>query len=68
LGVVNLQHPIADDAYAPTLPENVSKLFTQRNDFTAWGDFYVCPVVAERAGWMRFVIVKQARRLAVEPD
>ena len=68
LGVVNLEHPIADDAYAPTLPDHVSKLFTRRNDFTVWGDFYVCPVAPERAGWMRFVIVKQARRLVLEPE
>jgi hypothetical protein len=68
LGVVNLEHPIADDAYTPTLPDHVSNLLTQHNDFTAWGDFYVCPVAPERAGWMRFVIVKQARMLVVEPD
>ena len=68
LGVVNKDHPIADDAYAPTLPDNVLNLLTDQNFFTAWGDFYVCPVAPERAGWMRFVIVKKARRVSVEPD
>jgi hypothetical protein len=66
LGVVNLEHPIADDAYAPTIPKNALDLLTPENDFTVWGDFEVCPVAAERAGWMRFVIVKHARNLSVQ--
>ncbi len=68
LGVVNKDHPIADDAYDPTMPDNISNLLTDRHFFTAWGDFYICPVAPERAGFMRFVIVKKARRLFVEPD
>lgn len=63
LGVVNLRHPIADDAYPPTIPDNALDLLTPENGFTVWGDFYVCPVAPERAGWMRFVIVKRARNL-----
>lgn len=63
LGVVNFEHPIADDAYVPEIPDNALKLLTPGNDFTVWGDFYVCPVAPERAGWMRFVVVRKARNL-----
>ena len=60
LGVVNPGHPDVD---AGEMPDKVLKLLTLENDFTVWGDFYVCPVAPERAGWMRFVVVKNARRL-----
>ena len=65
LGVVNLEHPIADDAFDPTLPDSVADLLADGNRFTVWGDFYVCPVAPERPGWMRFVIVRRARNLVV---
>jgi hypothetical protein len=68
LGVVNVRQPIADDAYAPTIPENVLDLLTPQNDFTVWGEFYVCPVAPNRAGWMRFVTVKQGRNLVAHHD
>ena len=48
LGVVNLEHPVADDAFDPTVPNNIANLLIQRNHFTVWGDFYVCPVTPER--------------------
>jgi hypothetical protein len=66
LGVVNSRHPVADDAYKPEIPSNVEKLLTAENDFTVWGRFYVCPVAPERAGWMRFVVVKKARSLVAK--
>lgn len=67
LGVVNEHHPIADDAYAPTLPDSLARLLTKRSSYTAWGDFYVCPVAPARAGWMRFVVVRKARRVFAMP-
>ena len=60
MGVVSPGHP---DIETGEMPEKVLKLLTPQNDFTVWGDFYVCPVVPERAGWMRLVVVKGARRL-----
>jgi hypothetical protein len=60
LGVVNPGHPDVD---AGEMPEKVLNLLTRQNDFTVWGNFYVCPVAPVRAGWMRFVVVKGARRL-----
>ena len=63
LGVVNAQHPIADDAYKPDVPDDADALLTPENDYTVWGDFYVCPVAPERAGWMRFVVVPKAKKL-----
>jgi hypothetical protein len=68
LGIVNVDHPIADDAYAPTVPDNILELLSEHNHFTAWGDFYVCPVAPERAGRMRFVIVKRARNVFAKPN
>ena len=65
LGVVNARHPIADDAFAPTLPDNALRMLTPENAFTVWGKFYVCPVAPERTGQMRFVVVKEARGLVV---
>ena len=63
LGVVNFEHPIADDAYEPEIPKNALNLLTAENDFKVWGEFYVCPVAPERAGWMRFIVVRRARDL-----
>jgi len=60
LGVVNPGHPDVD---AGKMPDKVLNLLTPEHAFTVWGDFYVCPVTPERAGWMRFVVVKDARRL-----
>jgi hypothetical protein len=64
LGLVSFEHPQPDDAYEADEPENVAKLITAENH-TVWGDFYVCPVAAEKAGWMRFVVLKKARKLFV---
>ena len=64
LGVVNPGHPDVD---AGEMPERVLNLRTPEHDFTVWGDFYVCPVAPERAGWMRLVVVKGARRLVPGP-
>jgi hypothetical protein len=60
LGVVSPRRP---DAEAGEMPKNVLRLLTPAHDFTVWGDFYVCPIAPERAGWMRFVVVKEAKRL-----
>jgi hypothetical protein len=60
LGVV---HPRHTDDGAGEMPKKVLNLLTPEHDFTVWGDFYVCPVAPERAGWMRFVTVKDAKRL-----
>jgi len=49
------------------LPDNVTRLMTPENDYTVWGDFHFCPAAPERAGWMRFGTVDQARRLFVPP-
>jgi hypothetical protein len=61
LGVVNPGDPDIDSG---DMPDKVLNLLTREHDFTVWGDFYVCPVTPDRAGWMRFVVVKDARRLA----
>jgi hypothetical protein len=60
LGVVNPGHPDTD---VGEMPKNALRLLTPEHHFTAWGDFYICPVTPERAGWMRFVVVNEARRL-----
>jgi hypothetical protein len=60
LGIVNPGHPDVDPG---EMPDRVLRLLTPEHDFTIWGDFYICPVAPERAGWMRFVVVKRARRL-----
>src|SRR6185312_4126317 len=67
LGVVHAERPVADDAYAATVPVYALRLLTPEHHFTVWGEFYVCPVAPDRPGWMRFVTVKKARRLFVEP-
>jgi len=61
LGVVNPGRP---DVEVGEMPNSVIRLLTPENDLTVWGDFYVCPVAPERAGWMRFVVVKEAKGLA----
>ncbi len=55
-----------DDAFSPDIPRNAAKLLTPKND-RLWGDFYVCPVTGERAGWMRLVVVRKASHLFVTP-
>ena len=60
LGVVNPNQP--DDEWGK-MPNRVRSFLTPEDDFSVWGDFYVCPVAPERAGWMRFVVVRDARRL-----
>ena len=37
----------------------VAALLTAENDFTVWGVYHVSPA---RAGWMRFVVIDQAKR------
>jgi hypothetical protein len=59
LGVVDPRHP---DDEVGEMPKSVLRLLTPENP-TVLGDFYVCPVSPERAGWMRFVVVKKVRRL-----
>lgn len=68
LGVVNPGSPEEDVGMPDTLPMSLRRLSANEKLPTVWGDFYVCPVAPERAGWMRFVIVKRARRLRAEPD
>jgi hypothetical protein len=60
LGVVSPGRP---DVEVGEMPNSVLRLLTAENDFTVWGDFHVCPVSPERAGWMRFVVVKEAKGL-----
>ena len=60
LGVV---YPGHSDVDVGQMPARVLNLLTPEHDFTVWGDFYVCPQAPERAGWMRFVVVKDAQRL-----
>lgn len=62
LGVVSRQHPVPDDRFSPDLPSNAARMLTPTND-TIWGDFFVCPITAEQAGWMRMVTVESAKRL-----
>jgi hypothetical protein len=64
LGLVSLKHPDPEDGDQPAIPDNVENLITSENH-TVWGDFYVCPVAPDRPGWMRFVVLKQARKLFV---
>lgn len=65
LGLVSARHPDPEYGDEPTVPKNALVLLTPENGFTVWGDFYVCPVAPERAGWMRFVVLKKARKLFV---
>jgi len=64
LGLVSLRHTDPEDSNEPSLPNNVANLITSENH-AVWGDFYVCPVAPDRAGWMRFVVLKRARELFV---
>lgn len=64
LGLVSLKHPDPEDGDQPAIPDNVENLITSENH-TVWGDFYVCPVAPNRPGWMRFAVLKQARKLFV---
>ncbi|HEX6740546.1 MAG TPA: hypothetical protein VF079_01975 [Sphingomicrobium sp.] len=65
LGVVSLRRSTPDDPDPADIPNYVRNRLRYENNFTVWGDFYVCPVAPERAGWMRFVLVKKARKLFV---
>jgi hypothetical protein len=47
---------------ADVLPARVSRL-APSFDRDIWGSFRVCPQTADRAGWMRMVVVVDARRL-----
>ena len=64
LGLVSLRHRDLEDGDEPNLPDSVANLITAENH-AVWGDFYVCPVAPDRAGWMRFVVLKKARKLFV---
>ena len=68
LGVANSRRPEEDVGVPDTLPESLRRLSVNDRLPSVWGDFYVCPVAPERAGWMRFVIVKAARKLIVESE
>lgn len=70
LGVVNPGEPGEDVGQLDALPQSLQRRWIAKQGFPppAWGDFYVCPVSPERAGWMRFVILKRARRIFVEAD
>jgi hypothetical protein len=64
LGVIDPKSENPGEA-EEALPINVQRLLTKENDWTVWGDFYVCPVEPEHSGWMRTVVVKKARRVFV---
>lgn len=68
LGVVNLSTPHSDVGELDTLPANVLRLIGDNDFATVWGKFYVCPVAPERAGCMRFVVVKRATSLRLAAD
>jgi hypothetical protein len=66
LGVIDPGGPQPGEAEG-ALPRSVARLLTAENGFTIWGDFDVCPIEPRRAGWMRSVVVKGARRLFARP-
>ena len=47
---------------ADLLPPKVSRMGPSF-DHDLWGSFRVCPKIPERAGWMRMVVVTDARHL-----
>ena len=57
LGVVSRS---GDAEAADILPPKVRRM-NPSFDRSVWGDFRVCPLTAERAGWMRMVILVNAR-------
>jgi hypothetical protein len=51
----------------PEFPANVEKIWDPRVYSPLYGDFEVCPLAPERAGFMRPACVESAKNLFVEP-
>jgi hypothetical protein len=59
LGVTSRSGPLEN---ADVLPHSLRQA-RPTFDRDVWGDFRVCPLAPDRAGWMRMVILVDARRL-----
>lgn len=64
LGVTSRLHgPEGDDV----LPGNVRRYLDSNRVDRVWGRFRICPLAADRPGWMRPVIVVRAQGLVPAP-
>ncbi len=45
------------------IPPNVAKVSGKYVDVPTYGDFEVCPLTKERAGWMQMVCINSALKL-----
>jgi len=51
----------------PEFPANVQRVWQTRIGHTLWGDFEVCPLEADRPGFMQAACVESGKNLFVEP-
>jgi len=58
--------PLSLDNEDPDFPGNVEKIWSPRVYRPLYGDFEVCPLAPERAGFMRPVCIESAKNLFVE--
>lgn len=58
--------PLSLDNEDPDFPANVEKIWTPRLGVPLYGDFEVCPLAPERAGFMRPVCVESAKNLFID--
>jgi hypothetical protein len=56
-----------EDEENPIVPDNLAR-YVVANGPDVFGDFVVCPLRAERSGWMRMVCVQSVERLVVGPQ
>lgn len=64
LGVTTRSH----GAEGPdVVPANVAAFLRRHRTDRVWGSFRVCPLAADRPGWMRPVVLVRARRLVSAP-
>ena len=58
--------PLSLDNEYPDFPPNVEKIWSPRVYRPLYGDFEVCPLAPERAGFMRPVCVESAKKLFMD--
>lgn len=58
LGIVNPRTGVTDVDEAEALPPRVADVLVDHVD--VWGTYHVCPIVPERRGWMRYVVIDRA--------
>jgi hypothetical protein len=59
LGIENPKPGPIDYDGADAIPPRVSEVLT--DGVFVWGNYHVCPIAPERAGWMRFVFIDRAK-------